>query len=219
MECTIVSQRHSNKKRESRKGSSHGREDEKPRYHCKKSGHQDTECQFKDTKCFKWDKVGHIASTCKSKSRKKSGRQKQVDIKNTTDSENENMICAMEGDKTEKSMLEVKINRSTVKMEVDTGAAVMIIPKGICKIKLHKALRKLKSVTGEPVKLEEQALVTVQVGKIKKHLTVYVAEDENCPALFGCDWIAAFFGSSWIHRLTKNLVARVTESTDKPSKL
>uniref|UniRef100_A0A1X7UY66 Peptidase A2 domain-containing protein n=1 Tax=Amphimedon queenslandica TaxID=400682 RepID=A0A1X7UY66_AMPQE len=43
----------------------------------------------------------------------------------------------------EKGMLKVNINKATVLMEVDTGAAVTIIPKGTCKLKLKKSSRRL----------------------------------------------------------------------------
>ena len=52
----------------------------------------------------------------------------------------------------EKAMLPVTINRTDVLMKVDTGAAATIIPKGRCKLKLKKSLRRLKSVTGQVFK-------------------------------------------------------------------
>ena len=72
-------------------------------------------------------------------------------------------------------------------------------------------------MTGQVLKLAGQATVTARVGKVIRRLTVYVAEDSNCPVLFGRDWISAFFGRNWVKRLTKNTIASVSEN--KPAKL
>ena len=49
------------------------------------------------------------------------------------------MLNAMNDEPVEKAMLPVSINRTFVPMEVDTGAAATIIPKGRCKLKLKKS--------------------------------------------------------------------------------
>ena len=64
------------------------------------------------------------------------------------------------------------------------------------------------------IKLAGQTTVKVKIGRITKYLTIYVAEDENSPVLFGRDCIKAF----WIRRLTKNVIASVY-NTEKPAKL
>ena len=108
------------------------------------------------------------------------------------------MLHAMNDEPVEKAMLPVSINRTFVPMEVDTGAAATIVPKGRCKLKLKKSWKRLKSVTGQVFKLAGQATVTARVGKVTRHLTIYVAEDSNCIVLFGRDWISAFFGRNWV---------------------
>ena len=173
-------------------------------------------CKYKDAKCFKCGKLGHTSSTCRST---KKGTDKQKQLEEDGSSESENTIFGIEeNESVERAMLKVNINKATVLMEVDTGAAVTIIPKGICKLNLKKSSRRLKSVTGQAVKLAGQTKVKVKIGRITKYLTRYVAEDKNSPSLLGRDWIKAFFGNGWIRRLTKNVIASVN-NTEKPVKL
>ena len=58
------------------------------------------------------------------------------------------MFGMEENEPGERALLKVNINKATVLMEVDTGAAVTIIPKGICKLTLKKSSRRLKLVKG-----------------------------------------------------------------------
>ena len=173
-------------------------------------------CKYKDAKCFKCGKLGHTSSACRSTKR---GTDKQKQLEEDGSSESENTIFGIEeNESVERAMLKVNINKATVLMEVDTGAAVTIIPKGICKLNLKKSSRRLKSVTGQAVKLAGQTKVKVKIGRITKYLTRYVAEDKNSLSLLGRDWIKAFFGNGWIRRLTKNVIASVN-NTEKPVKL
>ena len=97
-----------------------------------------------------------------------------------------------------------------VPMEIDTGAAVTIVPRSICSVKLEPSTRKLRSATGQLMKLAGQTTVKAQIGKSTKLFTLYVAK-EKCPLLFGRDWIQAFFGENWMSRLTNQVVNSVEE--------
>ena len=77
-------------------------------------------------------KEGHIVGACRTKKRV-SKTQKQLDNENS--SELENMLNAMDDEPVKKAMLPVTINRTVVPMEVDTGAAATIIPKGRVQVK------------------------------------------------------------------------------------
>ena len=72
-------------------------------------------------------------------------------------------------------------------------------------------------MTGHVSKLAGQATVAARVGKVTRRHIIYVAKDNNCPVLFGRDWISAFFGRNRVKRLTKNTIATV--SKNKPAKL
>uniref|UniRef100_A0A1X7UWI9 Peptidase A2 domain-containing protein n=1 Tax=Amphimedon queenslandica TaxID=400682 RepID=A0A1X7UWI9_AMPQE len=103
------------------------------------------------------------------------------------------MFGMEENEPIERAILKVNINKATVLMQVDTGAAVTIIPKGICKLELRKSSERLKLVTGQAVKLAQQTTVKVQLGR-------------------------AFFGNGWIRRLTSNVIGSV-DNAEKPFQL
>uniref|UniRef100_A0A1X7VPA8 Uncharacterized protein n=1 Tax=Amphimedon queenslandica TaxID=400682 RepID=A0A1X7VPA8_AMPQE len=69
------------------------------------------------------------------------------------------MFGVEENEPVEGAMLKVNIMKATVLMEVDTGAAVTIISKVICNLKVKKSYRRLKSMTGQAVKLAKQTTV------------------------------------------------------------
>lgn len=66
---------------------------------------------------------------------------------------------------------------------------------------------------GERCKQLAGQTVKVQLGRVTKYLTIYVAEDENSPALLGRDWIKAFFRNGWIRRLTINVIGSVDKTS------
>ena len=101
-------------------------------------------------------------------------------------------------------------------MEIDTGASVSIVPSSMCKKKLESLTKKLRSATGQLMKLAGQTVVNVQVEGETKQLKLYVAREE-CPSLFGREWIHAFFGKNWI--LTNKTVHSVEEVEMKLNKI
>ena len=49
-------------------------------------------------------------------------------------------------------------------MEIDTRAAVMIVPRSICSLKLETSTRKLRSATGQLMKPAGETTVNVKIG-------------------------------------------------------
>ena len=49
-------------------------EEEKPSYHCSKTGYGPSSCGFREAKCFNCGKLGHVMGVCKSK-KKQPGSQ------------------------------------------------------------------------------------------------------------------------------------------------
>ena len=64
-------------------------------------------------------------------------------------------------------------------MEIDTGAAFIIVLRSICSVKLEPSTRKFRSATGQLMKLAGQITTNVQNGKSTKLLTLYVANKKN----------------------------------------
>ena len=79
-------------------------------------------------------------------------------------------------------------------MEVDTDAAISVVPIGKLKAgaRVRPSTKRLKSATGQLLPLAGESTARVQVENTTKVLTVYVAQSE-CPSLFGRDWVSAFF--------------------------
>ncbi|XP_030608895.1 uncharacterized protein K02A2.6-like [Archocentrus centrarchus] len=87
------------------------------------------------------------------------------------------------------------VNGKKMEMELDTGAAVSLIPWELYKRKLHKFPLQptdiiLKTYTGEP--LAPEGVVKVQVALNKQHavLPLYVVK-ADAPPLFGREWLRA----------------------------
>ena len=189
-------------------------------YRCKKGGHHPAECKFKTVKCFHCGKEGHIADACRNMMKREQPRSKIKQIReDSEDSDGESVLNGLqEKSSQQKAIINVKINKTEVPMEIDTGAAVTIVPRSICSVKLEPSTRKLRSATGQLMKLAGQTTVKVQIGKTIKLLTLYVAK-EKCPLLFGRDWIQAFFGENWMRRLTNQVVHSVEEVSTKLDKV
>lgn len=158
------------------------------------------------SKCFKCEKEGHIADVCRSK--KKEQKQKQIidcsEENPPEEGQDENFVEIQQVQvkaQKEAAMITVRVNGVPTEMEIDTGAAVTILPVGNDKIKPQLTTKQLKSATGQKIDLAGEARVEVRVNGVKKQLTVYLVK-ENCPALFG---------RNWQKRLTSHLLHSVRE--------
>ena len=61
----------------------------------------------------------------------------------------------------QKAIINVKINKLEVPMEIDTGAAFIIVLRSICSVKLEPSTRKFRSATGQLMKLAGQITTNV----------------------------------------------------------
>ena len=73
----------------------------------------------------------------------------------------------------DKVVIGVSINCQNVNMEIDTGAAVTVLPEGTTNVKPKPTQKKLRSATGQLIELAGEATVEVKVGRAKKTLTLY----------------------------------------------
>ena len=110
----------------------------------------------------------------------------------------------------DKAVIGVSINGQNVDMEIDTGAAVTVMPEGSINVKPKPTQKKLRSATGQLLELAGEATVEVKVGRAKKTLTLYMTKG-RCPALFGRSWIRVFFGKDWRKKLTATWMNVVQE--------
>ena len=93
---------------------------------------------------------------------------------------------------------------------MDTGAAITVVSKNTCKVKVQQTKTKLKSLTGQTMPLVGETIVQAEIGGIKKKVKWFVAKG-NCLSLFGRDWIQVFKGDNWAGRLTQVNVLDMTQ--------
>ena len=166
------------------------------------------ECQY----CHK---LGHIERACRKKQRenrfkKPSYRVKQVD-EATPQGEEEDETIEEEGIhgigaeqwKTSASVfVTVDVEGTSIQMELDTGAAVSLLPYTIYQRQFnHKPMKRtmahLKTYTGEPLPLHGQIIVQVKKGKTKVQLPLLVV-DRQRPPLMGRNWLSKV-PINWYH--------------------
>ena len=182
-------------------------------YRCGKSGHQPTNCKYKNAKCYSCQKVGHLAAVCLRKEHPKNAtpgkgqenKQKSHKIrtlqekgKSSSDSsEPEHLHTILQlGTKSSKFLVTVKINKVPVEMEVDSGAERSTVPLAVfqqnladvCKlqpsgISLHQYDKSPLTIAGEC-----QAKVTINNRFI--YATFVVVDVEGQLPLMGRDWMS-----------------------------
>ena len=192
--------------------------DGKACYRCGNKGHPQEKCHFKTQKCNSCGKKGHIAKVCRASQKQldkknpaqpppkatKSTRQHAhfVDNEQTTpdqaDSEVNDLwgmftVNTLNGQSDSSINVELLINRTPLKMTLDTGASVTIISsatwqKQLPNLKLQQSNMLLKTYTGEPLKLQGEAQVTVCYKNQKVELPMVVVKGSG-PPLLGCNWL------------------------------
>ena len=187
-------------------------------YRCGNKGHPQEKCHFRTQKCNSCGKQGHIAKVCKASQRQqdkknsaqpppratKATRQHAhfVDTDQTTPDQTGSDINDMWGMFTVNTVddqpssciiVELLINGIPVNMTLDTGASVTIIStatwhKHLPDLKLQPSNMLLKTYTGEPLKLQGEAQVTVCYKDQKFKLPLIVVKGDG-PPLLGRDWL------------------------------
>ena len=160
--------------------------------------HEQHVCKFRFETCRYCKKKGHIVRVC---------RRKQADTEGGEgDSQGEDdsyqagwkpvhEIRAMKQWKKQSPMfVKIKVEGVPIQMELDTGAAVSILPLRMYKEKfrhilLNETAAKLKTYTGERVQPQGQLAVKVEKDKVVQYLT-FIVVDEPGPPLLGRDWLS-----------------------------
>ena len=155
--------------------------------------HRAEACRFSLEKCRKCGKIGHIAKKCCTRE-----YANQVTNPDTDDSDSENQVTDLEaeidtdlnGVVTAKStkagyLVTVAIGGNNVAMQLDTGAAVSIIPETTYKSHLSKftltETKPLKSYSGDKLELLGQIRVPVKYESQTATLPLVVAKGNKVP--------------------------------------
>ena len=114
-------------------------------YRCGKTSRYPTQCKYKSFKCHNCQKVGHLASVCRSKlvdQRDKDTSGHRIgSLQETVDSDNDGssdssgylLNILQLGARANKLLLTVDINSVPIEMEVDSGAERSTVPLSLFK--------------------------------------------------------------------------------------
>ena len=207
-------------------------------YRCGKKGHTSDNCRFKDATCHSCGKAGHIAPVCRSKPtrtpsnkpqphQKCKGRVKVMEeVPNMEDDDDDILIARISihtigrtaCDTSTAVFVTLHLNKTPVKMEVDTGSAITILSmadykKYLPNEKLLQTKVKLQTYTGETV--TPVGLIEVNVSYNKQHYTgkLYIVEGGG-PPLLGRDWLA-HIKLDWPNLLAISTVQPSTTTEEK----
>ena len=172
--------------------------------------HQPETCWFRDQQCRSCKKVGHAERVCRSRKRlqevKGSAepyRSRDKSIREMDKEEDETnlfwgTIKTKNGTDQWKGghalVVEVMEDSLPLKMELDTGAAVSLLPYALYReryshLSLQNTKTCLRTYTGERIYPKGEVLVKVKKGRQETTLPLLVVEG-NGPPLLGRDWLA-----------------------------
>ena len=178
----------------------------KPCYRCGGKHNQDV-CFYKDTECYNCSKKGHIASVCRAAKKDSPSRHdtdrhvstnKHLDLIDDDDDVYPVFRVGMPGNaKIDPYHVEMDINGTSTRMEIDTGAAVTIlsedtfrqVEKGQEVSRLKPTKARLRTYTGEEINVMGEVQLPVEYGSGKHNLSALVVHGKG-PSLLGRDWLS-----------------------------
>lgn len=160
--------------------------------------HKSPDCPHINTKCYKCEKVGHLASCCLSKTDKpKKQSTKQVNVLESVGEPSEYYLHALQAKSTVKPItVTFMVNGLPIEMELDSGSPVSLISEDTYLSHQRSLPRpaetdiKLKCIRG-PIPVQGTLTVDVSLGETKSQQTLLVVSCKS-PNLCGRDWMAAF---------------------------
>ena len=108
---------------------------EEPCYRCGQTGHAADKCRFKSSKCHGCGRIGHIKAACRSLGKKQRSQQRTVKQLQAepqepeTDSNEYSTLFSLESSRRGQKPFEVElqIDGCPLRMEVDTGASLLLM--------------------------------------------------------------------------------------------
>eukprot|EP00731_Ephydatia_muelleri_P001779 Em0001g1779a len=173
---------------------------------CGRRGHQLRNCRQKGLVCFNCGKQGHVARMCSKQKQvpRYQGQKVEQESKGEcfvqTDEDEEESVgwlntvyVLRRSSSSQPITVKLKLNGKETLMELDTGAAVSIIPEAVRKELFPSSVcqptaTSLRTYTGERITVKGILPVKVEYGSQLYDLKVFVVKGEG-PSLFGRDWL------------------------------
>ena len=178
-------------------------------YRCKGKNHNANDCYYKNAKCHKCERIGHIQKACRSgparenkhdkKGKRGSDRREgrmtgyvQTD-KNDDDDADILTVFSTSGTGRQPYKAVFDVNGKKVLMEIDTGSGMSIISEDVYKqsfphVPLEGSRVKLKGYSGEPIPVKGQFMAKVAYENQTASLPLIVVGVEG-PSLCGREWL------------------------------
>ncbi|XP_070377216.1 uncharacterized protein [Dermacentor albipictus] len=183
-------------------------------FRCGSPKHSGKACPHVNDKCYKCNKKGHLQRVCRSTSSTSRGKRPFKDTVKTLSVVSRSEVVSVKGvsaPSIEPIMVPMKVNDVTVHMELDTGAAVTVMPfkqyrQFLSSARLNPTEVKLRTYTGALVIPKGVLQVKVQHGGNTASLPLYGVDQEG-PPLLGREWLQAIrleWSKIWnVHQLPR----------------
>lgn len=172
---------------------------------CGRSDHKRNECPFRQATCHRCRKKGHIQAVCRSNTQPNKETTARPGRANHLQLHHINAITRSNADTIFVTPL---LNGTPVKMELDTGSSVTLVPQDLIlpllpELSLTSANDRLFAFTGQRIDILGKTVVTVTFNSTTKELPIYVSKAGDS-ALFGRSWINTFLGEDWFQKCSSS---------------
>ena len=172
------------------------KEQDKECFRCGGKDHLANTCRFIKYKCNSCGKKGHLAKVCRSKPNNGEVASKSTHHLEADEVEDNAFgMFAVRGKSAEAVSIPVVVAGKEIVMEVDTGAAVTVIPKEIylqhySHLPLAPCTSQLKTYSGAVLPVAGEIMVDVKYQGQSSELPLVVAEIKNQPPVLGRNWLS-----------------------------
>ena len=163
---------------------------------CGKPGHPPERCFYRNQQCRSCNRYGHIARMCKDRGVhqvKEEEPRSSVEEEGSEDPALFNIQLVKPRSYKAGIRVDIRIEGKALAMELDTGASVSIVSKKTWKNwlgapSLSPSSLRLRTYTGEELKVEGQRVVEVRYGEQVAKVPLIVVAGQG-PSLFGRNWL------------------------------
>ena len=157
-------------------------------YRCGGTNHDAQSCRFKDAMCHKCKKRGHIARKCRAREGTRTIPARWVEAEDTP-----SHTVYKIGSGLHPMKVDIRVEGRPITMEVETGAAVSLVPEHVWKKEFpqlppNQTNVVLQTYTGDPIPFVGKTVVHVSYGTQSSQLPLYIVKGGG-PSLLGREWL------------------------------